>query len=836
MRQSFPDSRAKTGLGMRISLALLASTALVSGNGLSRPAAAQEASTLYAVPAGPLGLAITRFGERSGLQILYPADLVRGKQSPGVSGALTAPEALSRLLAGSGLTYRYTATDTVTIVALGATGASNTGPDGSILLDTISVSGGDAATEGSGSYATGAASVARGADSLKEVPQSVTVMTDKVLEDQNLTMMSEAMAKAPGVVAATDGSGNPQFFSRGFTITNYQVDNLGTAYESTFRPDFDLSIYDRVEVLRGAEGLFSAAGEPGGTVNLARKRPTDERQSSVSLAYGSWNNRRLEADLSGPLTEDGRLRGRMIGAWQDREYFYSPADEEKQVAYGILEYDLTPDTTIHAGATYQHQNGIRWAKGLPTYTDGTQLGLDRGIALNTDWSTRETTTWDMFIGAEHRFSEDWTLNFSAMRQRFDYRYTELSVGGPVDPATGVIGDPGAFSEDAGNHSDAVDLSISGRFEAWGREHKLVAGADWRRSDGKQIRNLYETSFPDGSLTIGDFPGLDLPPATLTGATTGWPAYGAKQQGVYARLDMAVSDRAHVIVGGRYGNYTHREIAENRDEDGNVTYRDSSFRWRETGIFTPYVGVTYDLTPDWTTYASFTEIYKPQGNTFAGPPENPTQLDPITGRNFELGAKGELMEGRLNVAAALYRIERNGEAVEDTRYGDEDGTFYLPLGKVVSQGVELEASGEIAPGWQVFAGYTYNQNKNENADAPYHALTPKHMFKLWTEYNLPGDLSKWTVGSGVTVKSKHANTGTYWLMGENGWTQPDFEIRQGGYAVWDAHVNYQVDDRWSVALNVNNLLDKTYYATLSVPNGGNWYGEPRNATLTLRGRF
>ena len=196
----------------------------------------------------------------------------------------------------------------------------------------------------------------------------------------------------------------------------------------------------------------------------------------------------------------------------------------------------------------------------------------------------------------------------------------------------------------------------------------------------------------------------------------------------------------------------------------------------------------------------------------------------------------MLNGALNVSAALYRIERKGEAVEDTRYDDEDGTFYLPLGKVVSQGLDLEVSGEVAPGWQVFAGYTWNHNKNENEDAIYSALTPRHMLKLWTDYTLPGELSKWTVGGGVTVKSKHANTGTYWSWAGDHWDQPRFEIKQGGYAVWDAYVNYQIDDRWNLALNVNNVFDKTYYATLGVPNGGSWYGEPRNATLTLRGQF
>ena len=817
--------------GLATSRALLLGTAL--GAVLAAPALAQTRD--YAIGPGRLSDVLARYAAASGVQLVYqPSDLA-GRQSAGISGSYTVEQGFAVLLAGSGLRLQQAGPGSYVLVTPQPAGSAVPAADGSVVLDAVTLRAGGATTEGTGRYSTDAASIAGGVESLKELPQTVTVMTDAVLKDQNLTMMSEALVKAPGVVATTDASGNPEFRSRGFVIDNYQIDNLGTSYTSTFRPDFDMAIYDRLEVLRGAEGLFSAAGDPGGTINLVRKRPTDTRRSSVALAYGSWNNRRVEADIGGPITSDGRLRGRMIGVWQDRDYFYSPSDEEKQLLYGILEYDLTPSTTISAAISYQHQYGTRWSTGLPTYTDGSQLDLPRDVALTADWAKRDTTTREFYLSAEHRFNDDWTLKLSAMRQRFDYDYMQLSVGGPVDPATGVFGDPDAFSEDAGNHSDGVDLNISGRFNAWGRDYKLTAGADWRRSDGKQIRNGFVTAFPDGALTVDDFPGLDLPAPVLTGATTGWPAFGAKQQGIYARLDMEVTDKAHVIVGGRYGNYKHREIAESRDEDGNVTSYDSSYRWRADGIFTPYAAVTYDVTPDWTAYASLTEIYRPQSNK-AGPPENPTLLDPITGRNFELGAKGTMLDGALNVSAALYRIERKGEAVEDTRYDDEDGTFYLPLGKVVSQGLDLEVSGEVAPGWQVFAGYTWNHNKNENEDAIYSALTPRHMLKLWTDYTLPGELSKWTVGGGVTVKSKHANTGTYWSWAGDHWDQPRFEIKQGGYAVWDAYVNYQIDDRWNLALNVNNVFDKTYYATLGVPNGGSWYGEPRNATLTLRGQF
>ncbi|OZY85594.1 TonB-dependent siderophore receptor [Cellvibrio mixtus] len=814
-----PLTRILRATALGVGLGLACGSTAVAQVSPSEPTSVQKS---YHIPAGTLSQSLNHFASEAGITLSFTPELVEGKQAQELNGSFAPYSGLQKLLQGSGL-------ETV-IKSDGSFSLKLAVPVAQ--LKTVKVTAA-AESDTSYSYATKTASIVRGAESLKEIPQSVTVVTRKLIEDQNLTMMSDALAKAPGIVATTDGMGNPEFRSRGFVIDNYQVDSLGTSYTSTYRPDFDLAIYDRVEILRGADGLFSAAGEPGGTINLARKRPTDYLSSSVSLAYGSWDNARIEGDIGGAIAFDGKLRGRVVGVWQDREFFYRPADEQKQVIYGILEFDLTDSTTISGGASDQKVEGVTWMKGLPTFDDSSQLGLPRKVALNLDWATRDTTVKETFLTIDHEFNDNWSAKLSGMKQRYDFDYIQLSLQGPVDKATGLFGELGAFSEDDGNHSEGVDLSITGRFQAWGYLHKLVAGIDSRSSHGKEMRNNFEVDFPNGEVGIDDFPGLELPAPTVGGYNHGWPAWGAEQKGGYARLNLQVSDSAHVILGGRYANYRDYSSYELFDGAGNLIASEKN-GWREDGIFTPYAAFTYDLTPAWTTYVSFTEVYKPQ-NSFAGPAEDPTKLDPITGRNYELGAKGSVLDGALNLSVALYSIERDGEAIQDMRYG-EGSNFWLPLGEIVSEGVDLEVSGELAPGWEIFAGYTYNRNENEQSDVVYSELTPKHIFKLWSDYTLPGDLSQWTFGGGVTAKSEHANSGTYWVMTDAGWTQPPFEIKQGGYAVWDARVNYQMSDSWNLSLNLNNIFDENYYATLGRPSDGNWYGTPRNATITLRGQF
>ncbi|MDK8873217.1 TonB-dependent receptor plug domain-containing protein [Paracoccus sp. SSJ] len=479
-------------------------------------AAAQEARQ-FSIEAQPLRGALSQLAQQSGLNMAVPATRTAGVTSTAVNGRMTPQQALAALSAGTGLSL-WIVDGTITLTP---PKTGNVGADGSVVLDPITIRTGGAATEGSNSYAAGAASIARGTESLREVPQAVTVVTRKTLEDQNLTSMSEVMAKTPVIVANREATSAPTYYSRGFKINNYQVDALGTSYDSSFRPDFDMAIYDRVEVLRGAEGLFSGTGEPGGSVNLARKRPTGRVQSSIALSYGSWQNHRIEADIGGPLTRYGALCGRLAGAWQDRDFFYSPGDEKRKVLYGILEYDLTPSTTVSAGISYQNQRGNKWFLGLPTYDDYGLVDLGRDVALTPDWTFADHAISEVFAGVEHQFGSDWTLRFNAMRQKYDSETLQMTLDGPVDRETGRFGEGmvGSLYEKTGNHSKAVDLSLNGRFHIWGRDHKLLVGTAWRDSNAHQLDYVIDQAdFPD-DITIWNFHELSFVRPAVLGPRT-----------------------------------------------------------------------------------------------------------------------------------------------------------------------------------------------------------------------------------------------------------------------------------------------------------------------------
>ena len=303
----------------------------------------------------------------------------------------------------------------------------------------------------------------------------------------------------------------------------------------------------------------------------------------------------------------------------------------------------------------------------------------------------------------------------------------------------------------------------------------------------------------------------------------------RKTGLYGSLRIRPIDRWSVIVGGRY---VIKDRYRQYDETGELgANRD------EKNVWVPYAGLVFDLTRSTSLYASASEIYQSQADQLSGPLPG-SSLDPITGRNYELGVKSALWDGKLNGSFALYRVEKRGAAVSDPAYPESSlpsgsSCCYFRDGYQLSQGFETELSGEVLPGLQLSAGYTYNanQNKREN-DEQFNTVTPRHLFKLWANQTFSGQLHGLQLGAGVTMQSRHYQSGAVTVDG----VRSNYDFTQGGYAVWGARAEYAFDRRWSLALNVNNLFDKTYFHTVSSTSYGNFYGAPRSVLLTLRAKL
>lgn len=827
---------------------LLAQAILLgSGIGLFQPVQAEPLSRPYDLPAAPLGEALNRFAEQAGISLPYDPGLVEGKRARPVKGKLPIDMAFYLLLEGTGLTavptpdgnwsLQPTAASNANVVELGST--------------SIQGQGMGQATENSGSYTTGLVSIgSKTPVSLKDTPQTVSVVSQKLIEDRRINNLNDAMTRSAGITVRNVSYNTQEFVSRGFAIENLQIDgaapmDIGTGL-GTFYSDrqYDMAAYDHVEVLRGAAGLLGGSGDPGGIVNLVRKRPLDHYQLKLEAAAGSWDNYRTQVDLTGPLGFDGKLRGRVVAAYTDRHYFVDTRSTERPFLYGIVEADVSDDTTLTFGGSYDQVHETGTGDGLPRYSGGGDLKLPRSTWYTTKQAWNDSYTRELFAKLDHQLTDNWKLNSS-----FTYSYNGSTTDG-VNPygsvdETSKVGTYwwGSYVSSWSKQS-VFDVNLSGTFTAFEREHDLLLGADyskvssqWRAARGKLGLGGY--------INLWDPQSSPLPTKAYNhNFYRDYSPNSREQYGLYSTLRLQLTDPLKLIIGARAQRYSFEQAYQMRDREGVGEWQhQDQVSHREPTTLVPYGGLVYALDDQWSAYASYSEVFKPQAQRRHGPPEATSTIEPLVGKSYETGLKGELFGGALNVSGALFYTKRENEALTDPAYPDPAFSYssaccYVNQGKVISKGIDLEATGELAPGWDITAAYTLNLMENGTENTLYSTVTPKHLVKLWTTYTLPDAWSKWRVGAGVTAQSASYVSGQVYRYDDAGneVSRTPYDFSQSGYAIYDALLEYQVDDHWTVALNGNNLLDRTYYSSVGTSMYGNYYGEPRNFTLTLRGTF
>ncbi|MFJ1300616.1 TonB-dependent siderophore receptor [Pseudomonadota bacterium AL_CKDN230030165-1A_HGKHYDSX7] len=801
-------ARSAPSLARQLPLALaLACAALASPVVFAQATGASgTAATLhYDIPAGPLAPALSRYAQRSGADIVIDVRSLQGLSTAGLRGSYGVADGFAALLRGTG--YRASATAAGYVLV-----PDPANRDGAVTLDAVRVEGVrlDATTEGLDSYAARGVTITKDGQSLREIPQSVSVMTRQQMDDQGLVTVAEAMRYVTGLTPS-DYEGTERFNARGFS-TSAQYDGLP---QQDYSPHMDLAIYDRVEILRGPSGLLTGTGEPGGAINYVRKRPRDAAHFEGAATVGSWDTRRLELDGGGPLNASGTLRGRLVGAVQEEDKFYDLGYSQPSTLYGVLEYDLTPTTTVGLSAAYNKRR-FRNFNGLPLYDDDSVPDRDSYVGPS---KVSSFDTYDVGADLTHRFANDWKFKAAYLHRDSRYRGYSGFTSGPIPVDTGRVGmSVGRIANDFA--WDQADVHVTGPVPFLGREHTLTLGYNLARYDS--ITGSRFSVVPDvAPLEEHDFDSYYALPVINRSNTR------TEQSGVYAAGRYKLADPLTLIVGGRWSDYRQKDRA----------YAPERSDWTRSNAnvsneFTPYGGMVWDLNDQVSLYASYADIFVPQtaqdisGNT----------LKPRVGWQSEAGVKGEFFDGRMNASLAFFRIRDKNRAVTDTENigcgGTPTGTCSRAAGLVQSQGWEAEVSGSPLPGWDIVAGYTYTNAKYLRDSDPANVgqrfgadVLPKHLFKLWTQYrfnrdDFGGALVGWRVGMGMQAQSNVQTTSVY----------------QGGYATVSARVGYQIDKNWDAALSVNNLFNREYLRTPGYGIFYNLYGDPRNAMLTLRYRM
>ncbi|MHA4968598.1 TonB-dependent siderophore receptor [Pseudomonas extremorientalis] len=806
---SYPRGRFGLLKSAPLSLAMLTATTLHIS--LAQADAASVAARTYDIPAGPLGSSLNRFAQQAGVAIVFQSHELEGLKGPGLKGNYDIQGGFDRLLQGSG----YRAVKSAQGYALQPAPIADSGTlELSPTAVTVNQLGN--VTEGTGSYTPGTiATSTRLVLTPKETPQSVSVVTRQHMDDFGLNNVDDVMRHTPGITVSAFDSERSNYYARGFSINNFQYDGIpSTARNVAYSAGntlSDMAIYDRVEVLKGATGLLTGAGSLGATINLVRKKPTADFQGHATLGAGSWDNYRSELDVSGPMTESGNVRGRAVAAYQDKRSFMDHYSRQSPVYYGIMEFDLSPDTLLTVGGDYQDTlpKGSSWSGSFPLINSkGERNSVKRSFNNAADWSSWEQYTRTVFAMLEHDLGNGWVTKLQLDHKINGYHALMGSIQGdqPQPDGTAQLTSGKYTGETV---SDSADLYVSGPFSLGGREHELVLGGSISASEWKGkgywnlSPNIVDFNNWRGHAAIPDWGKAQ----SLTDDTV-------RQTGAYVTTRLNLADDLKLLLGGRVVNYQVTGYNPN---------------YRESGRFVPYIGAVYDLNDTYSVYASYTDIFMPQEN-YNRDRDNKL-LEPDEGQNWELGVKADFLDGRVNASAAYFEIHESNRALSDDAYNNQTpipNNYAYKSSKAVTKGYELEMSGEIAPGWQLQAGYTHKVVRDDK-DVKISTFEPEDQVKLYTTYKLKGNLDKLTVGGGVRWQSV-------------GW-QDIYNTPHGGYeefsqeAYWlvDLMTKYQISKNLSATLNVNNLFDKHYYTNIGFYNSAA-YGEPRNFMVSTRWDF
>lgn len=651
----------------------------------------------------------------------------------------------------------------------------------------------------------------------RDTPQSVSIISQQRMEDQQLQTLGEVLKNTTGVTEKVADSDRSTFYSRGFLIDNYMVDGIPTQFEERWNLGdalSDTAIYERIEVVRGATGLMTGAGNPSASVNMVRKHANSrEFVGNVSASYGSWDKQRYVADLSAPLSESGDVRGRVVAGYQDNDSWIDRYNSKKKFLYGIIDADLTDSTTLSLGYDYQETNvnNPTWG-GMPRwYSDGSKTHYDRSFSTAPDWAFSDKTSKKVFASLKQSFDNGWQFTVNGAHTEVDFDSKMLYIDGYFDKTTGIGVSPyanypvvGGTGWNSGKRKvNAVDAFASGPYELLGRQHELMAGVSYSQQKNRYVNSWANLSPED----VGDFNNWNSHyPETAWGEQNVAQDDTIHQKSAYIATRVSLADPLHLIVGARYTRWSTSTMTVDMEKNN----------------ISPYTGLIYDINDTWSAYASYTSIFNPQSYRDI----NGSYLSPVTGKNYETGVKADWLNSRLTTSLAVFRIEQDNVAQSTGSIipGTNDTAYYGAQG-TVSKGIEFEINGAVTDNLQMTFGATRYVAEDNQGEAVNPTL-PRTTLKLFTSYRLPM-LQDLTVGGGVNWQTH------VWDHVEGPDGNGTLYAEQGSYALVSLFSRYQVTKQLSVQANVNNLFDKTYDTSVS---RSVIYGAPRNLSVTANYSF
>lgn len=651
---------------------------------------------------------------------------------------------------------------------------------------------------------------------IKDTPQSISTLDKEDLENYAVTGANDALRLTTGINVEQYETNRATFNARGYEIQLTQIDGLGmTNSWGTVVGQLDTFLFDRIELIRGANGLLTGVGNASGTVNYVRKRPTNTDKGEIGLAAGSFNAVRATADINKVLTEDGAWAGRVVVAHDDKDSHLRALHDERTSLYAVVDGQIGDNGVLTVGLTHLNnkQKSPMWGSLTLWYVDGTQADFDVSSSTSQDWTRWDTKSDSAFVEYSHALGANWEAKFTYSHTRAEeetrllYAYSASGDGLNLD-GTGLSAWP--YASYTTTENNLFDVNLTGEFKALGRSHRLIAGAS--HSKQKTVTDTF--ALPD------DYAWPGLPAFPYDGdvyAEPDWQPRAPSSTGeqtltrLYAATHLALTDRLK-LVGGLNAIQLHRVGSSRYGNAGDL----GDSRISE---ISPYFGATFDLTRDALVYASYSDIFLNQEQVdIAG-----RTLDPVKGVNVEAGIKAEWLDKQLLTTLAVFSAEQKGQAEFGGIYQNPDdaddprnGQYWYVPKDVKSKGVEFEVVGRLGKLDKIAFGATQlNIATPDGVDAPW---IPRTVLNL-----------RYAAGFAALPKLK-AGIAARWQSDASNSTGL---VKQEAFLLAHGYLAYDLTERSTVRLNVNNLFDKKYINGLAY---GAIYGAPRNATVSVNYRF
>ena len=640
---------------------------------------------------------------------------------------------------------------------------------------------------------------------LRDIPQSIQVVPQQVLRDQQVTRLDDALRNVAGVTPEfTDGPG-VYYRIRGFDLANNNLLRDGLP-DPGVGDSVELANVERVEVLRGPASVLFGLGNPGGSINIVTKRPLSEPFYAIDATVGNYSFYRGALDLSGPLNDSKTVLYRLNTAYRNSGSFVDSYTSENFNISPVIDVVIGERTKLTLSANYIETRDSGIGFGVPTVgtifsNPNGKIPRNRNLTEPTD--EIEGTTTRVGYQLEHKFSDNWSLS-NAFRYGFrDYYGTQTRPGSLGEDNRTISRSFSLYNQYFTNYT--LTTNVVGKFSTGSIGHQLLFGVDLNRYINATPRFA---SADAASINIFN-PVYGQPRGAFNFETSNKAT--ADSLGIYLQDQIAITENLKVLLGARFDGFN--QISEDFPSNTETSKSDSAL--------SPRFGIVYQPIRAISLYASYISSFTPAQGTFLFGGSLQSAFDPERGKQYEVGVKADLND-RLSATLAFYDLTRTNVLVTDPN----DQNSQIQTGEQNSRGIELSLTGEILPGWSILAGYAYTDARiTEDATLEVGSRLPNtadHAFNVWTSYQIQkGDLQGLGFGFGL------------FFVGDRAGDLPNtYDVPS--YVRTDAAIFYN-RDRFRIGLNFKNLFDVEYFENTYF-GGRVGYGQPFTVQGTISWQF